>query len=38
VRFYQRLVADARRAIGEGGFEEWHREFLARYAASSHST
>jgi queuine tRNA-ribosyltransferase len=32
VRFYQRLVADARRAIAEGGFDEWRRGFLADYA------
>jgi queuine tRNA-ribosyltransferase len=31
VRFYQRLVANARRAIGQGDFEAWRRGFLAEY-------
>jgi queuine tRNA-ribosyltransferase len=35
VRFYQRLVSDARRAILAGGFEEWRRGFLASYAGRS---
>ena len=35
VRFYQRLVANARRAIVQGGFDEWRREFLAEYAGGS---
>jgi len=32
VRFYQRLVADARAAIVAGSFEDYRREFLAGYA------
>ncbi len=31
VRFYQRLVAQARQAIVEGAFEEWKHRFLAEY-------
>lgn len=31
VRFYQRLVANARAAIEEGRFSEWKGEFLAAY-------
>ena len=31
VRFYQRLVGDARRAILEGGFAEFREAFLADY-------
>ena len=33
VRFYQRLVGDARRAILEGGFAEFREAFLADYRA-----
>jgi queuine tRNA-ribosyltransferase len=32
VRFYQRLVANARRAIVAGDFDGWRRGFLAEYA------
>jgi len=32
VRFYQRLVSDARRAIEADGFDAFRREFLAGYA------
>ncbi len=35
VRFYQRLVADSRRAILEGRFEPYREEFLQRYTAGS---
>ena len=31
VRFYQRLVADARRAILAGAYAEYAADFLARY-------
>jgi queuine tRNA-ribosyltransferase len=34
VRFYQRLVADAREAILEGRFESWRADFLAEYASA----
>jgi len=34
VRFYERLVTEARGAILEGRFESWRAEFLAGYAAS----
>ena len=34
VHFYERLVADARRAILDGEFESWRAEFLAEYASS----
>lgn len=33
VHFYQRLVANARRAIVDGNFEEHRREFMALYAS-----
>ncbi len=32
VRFYERLMADARAAILAGGFADWRRAFLAEYA------
>jgi queuine tRNA-ribosyltransferase len=32
VRFYEKLVADARAAIVAGRFDDWRREFLAGYA------
>jgi queuine tRNA-ribosyltransferase len=32
IRFYQRLMADIRRAIASGRFASWAREKLARYA------
>ena len=32
VRFYERLVADARAAVVADRYEEWRREFLRRYA------
>jgi len=32
VRFYQRLMGDARAAILAGRFSEWRREFLAEYS------
>jgi queuine tRNA-ribosyltransferase len=35
VRFYQRLVADARRAIAQDAFDAWRREFLAGYAGGA---
>jgi queuine tRNA-ribosyltransferase len=35
VRFYQRLVCDARRAIAEGRFEDWRLAFLEAYGAGS---
>jgi queuine tRNA-ribosyltransferase len=35
VRFYQRLVAEARAAIRAGGFEAWRKEFLAGYGSSA---
>jgi queuine tRNA-ribosyltransferase len=35
VRFYQRLVGDARRAIAEGRFEDWRLAFLEAYGAGS---
>ncbi len=35
VRFYQRLVKRARRAIKEGRFDSFQREFLAEYGAGS---
>ena len=35
VRFYQRLVGDARRAILEGGFAEFREAFLADYRAGT---
>jgi queuine tRNA-ribosyltransferase len=38
VRFYQRLVADARRAIAAGRFEDFQREFLAAYGAAGGSS
>ncbi len=31
VRFYEKLVADARSAIVQGSYEEWRRKFLAVY-------
>ena len=31
VRFYEKLVADARSAIVQGSYEEWRRKFLAAY-------
>jgi queuine tRNA-ribosyltransferase len=31
VRFYERLVQNARAAIVAGRFEDWRREFLAEY-------
>jgi queuine tRNA-ribosyltransferase len=31
VRFYEKLVGDARAAIVEGSYEEWRRKFLAAY-------
>jgi queuine tRNA-ribosyltransferase len=34
VRFYQRLVSDARRAVLEGGFEAFREDFLAHYTGS----
>ncbi len=34
LRFYQRLVADARRAILEGGFAEFCEAFLAEYRSA----
>ncbi len=34
VRFYQRLVQDAREAILAGGFEAWREAFLAEYASA----
>jgi queuine tRNA-ribosyltransferase len=37
VRFYQRLVADARRAILEGGFAEFRQAFLADYRSGGPS-
>jgi queuine tRNA-ribosyltransferase len=37
VRFYQRLVGDARRAILEGGFAEFSDAFLADYRAGAPS-
>jgi queuine tRNA-ribosyltransferase len=37
VRFYQRLVADARRAILEGGFAEFREAFLTNYRAGGPS-
>jgi queuine tRNA-ribosyltransferase len=37
VRFYQRLVADARGAIAAGRFEDFHREFLAAYGTAGGS-
>ena len=38
VRFYQRLVGDARRAILEGGFAEFREGFLADYRAGGGSS
>ena len=38
VRFYQRLVGDARRAILEGGFAEFRDAFLADYRSGGGST
>jgi queuine tRNA-ribosyltransferase len=35
VRFYQRLVADARAAIERGDFETWRGEFRAEYLGGS---
>jgi queuine tRNA-ribosyltransferase len=37
VRFYQRLVADARRAILEDGFAEFREAFLADYRSGGGS-
>jgi len=37
VRFYQRLVGEARRAILEGGFAEFREAFLADYRTSAGS-
>jgi queuine tRNA-ribosyltransferase len=34
VRFYERLVGDARRAILDGDFESWRAGFLAEYASA----
>jgi queuine/archaeosine tRNA-ribosyltransferase len=34
VRFYQRLVGDARRAILEGGFAEFREAFMADYRSA----
>ena len=31
VRFYQHLVAEARRAVLQGAYADWKRDFLARY-------
>jgi queuine tRNA-ribosyltransferase len=31
VRFYEKLVGDARSAIVQGSYEEWRRKFLAAY-------
>ena len=35
VRFYERLVQNARTAILAGGYEGWRREFLAQYAGDA---
>ena len=32
VRFYQRLMSDARAAIATGDFEAWRGDFLGAYA------
>ena len=37
VRFYQRLVADARRAVLEGAFAAFREDFLAHYAGNKGS-
>ena len=37
VRFYQRLVGDARRAILEGGFAEFREAFMADYRSADSS-
>ncbi|HXK21683.1 MAG TPA: tRNA guanosine(34) transglycosylase Tgt, partial [Myxococcota bacterium] len=34
VRFYERLVGDARTAILDGRFESWRAEFLSGYASA----
>jgi len=34
VRFFQRLLAGIRQAIGEGRFKEWTRAFLVRYQSA----
>ncbi|MEM7409578.1 MAG: tRNA guanosine(34) transglycosylase Tgt [Myxococcota bacterium] len=35
VRFYQRLVGDARRAILEGAYDDFRADFLGEYAAAN---
>jgi queuine tRNA-ribosyltransferase len=37
VHFYQRLMADARSAILEGGFDAFREEYLAQYAGKQGS-
>jgi queuine tRNA-ribosyltransferase len=36
VTFYQRVMADMRRAVADGGFEAFRARFLARYGVESH--
>jgi queuine tRNA-ribosyltransferase len=38
IRFYQRLVANARAAVVAGDFEAFRRDFLAAYAPSANKT